>query len=160
MFVMFTIVMIGYSSICFAVTDTSKGSCVFTGSIPDYGFKSWRVNFQISGTYTGTKAHYKLTKVETNAYIDPARTDVSNGTIVGSITQCADHSDSTTRWTVPGGMTAQTGIWPATACIYFNRYVNPNKAFNYQIKESGAFTFMYGEAVLYNRNFNLDLTIS
>lgn len=145
---------------CFAATKTASNYKVFTGSVPDLGIVvSWGVNFELIADYSNAGLPYHLNTLRANAYINPKRTDISNGVITGSVAETIDFGSTTTR-TIPGSFwTTASGIWDGQTFIYFTKIGSPNKDFYYEAKEVGNFTYANSAAVLYNRTNFLTLSI-
>lgn len=145
---------------CFAATKTASNYKVFSGTVPDMGILvSWGVNFEIIGDYSNAGVPYRLNYLTVNAYINPKRTDISNGVISGSVTETIDFGNSVSR-TIPGSFwSTASGIWSNQTYVYFTKIGSPNKSFYYEAKEDGNFTYSNSAAILYNRTNSLSLSI-
>ena len=84
---------------CFGATKSGNSYKIFSATVPELAiYINWGVNFQISGTYTGSSGSYKLTRLNTFGYIDPKRVDqVGNGSIFGSVKETIDHAATSTN---------------------------------------------------------------
>ena len=148
---------------CFGATKSGNSYKIFSATVPELAiYINWGVNFQISGTYTGSSGSYKLTRLNTFGYIDPKRVDqVGNGSIFGSVKETIDHAATSTNRNLNTSFWSQsTGIWPTSAYVYFNKQGNPGKSFKYQAKESGNYTFTYVDGVVHNPNHSFTVNIT
>lgn len=159
--VLCVVMIISCSLNVFAAGKSQTSYKVFTGTVPDLGIiVSWGVHFDITANYTNAGTPYRLTKLYTSAYISPKRTDTSNGSITGSVTQTTDYGNTVTRSLLSAFWSNFSGVYPGNSYVYFGKQGTLNKTFYYQATEKGSYTFMNNAAILYNRNHSFTLTIA